>query len=154
MSVRLGRLARLVRDDRRGSAAIEFAIVAPLLVLLAAGTLELGSAVVQKMEVQDAAAAGALYATENGWDQAGIAAAVAAAKPGKGVSASPAPALYCGCPTAAGVTTTATCTVACADGSPARKYVRVSAATTRNSFLATRLPLPQTIAASTVASVR
>lgn len=148
----LTRLARRWRKDQRGSAAIEFAIVAPVLVLLGAATVELGFAVVQKMEVQDAAAAGALYATQNGWNQSAIAAAVTAAKPGAGVSASPAPALYCGCPTASGVTT-ASCSVNCTDGSATRRYVKVSAAATRKSFVASRLPLPQTVAASTVASI-
>lgn len=139
-------LTRL-RADQRGLAAIELAIIAPMLVLLLVATEELGFAVRQQMQVQDAAAAGALYATEYGWDQAGIASAVTTAKSSSGIAATPTPVLFCGCPSVTGVST-ATCGATCADGSTARQYVQVSASLTRTTLLPSQLPLPTTLTAT------
>jgi Flp pilus assembly protein TadG len=50
---------------RRGAAAVELALLAPLLVLMAAGTIDFGLAVYTKMMVADAAQSGAAYAQLN-----------------------------------------------------------------------------------------
>lgn len=138
---------RLKLRGERGNAAVEFAIVAPLLVLLLVAVVEIGFAVRQKMEVHDAATAGARYAAEHGWDATAIAAAVVASKPSSGVTASPAPTLSCGCPSSTGIATAA-CTDTCSDGALARSYVQVSASVTRTTFLPSALPLPTTLTAN------
>ena len=144
---------RAFKESARGTAAIEFALVAPLLVLLLVGTTELGLAIRDADRVQQAAAAGAAFAVEHGWDSAGIAAAVASGSGAQGVSASPAPALFCGCPQAAGITAT-DCSVTCADGSGARQYVRVSATLARTSLMASALPLPANLTRQSVARLQ
>lgn len=133
-----------VLGSTRGVAAIEFALAAPLLVLLLVGTVELGLALRDADRAQQAAADGAAYAEMHGWDPAGIATAVTAGAAAQGMSASPAPVLYCGCPQSGGVTTTA-CGVACPDGSTARQYARVSASLARSSLFSSSLALPTTI---------
>ncbi len=137
------------RRDRNqsGAAAVEFALGAPLLALMLVGIVEIGFATRRQMQVEDAAAAGALYASANGWDQAGIATAVTSAKSNAAISASPAPSQFCGCPTAAGITTDV-CGHTCADGAASRSYVLVSAQVTRISFLSSALALPVTLTAT------
>jgi Flp pilus assembly protein TadG len=136
-------LLRLITEiwrRRRGTAAIEFAIVAPVLITVAIATAELGFAIRASLEAQQAAAAGALYASINGWNAAGITGAVLAATGEANLTASPAPLLYCGCPLATGVST-ATCGAACADGLTARQYVVVSATLPRVSVVSSQLGL-------------
>lgn len=119
---------------RRGTAAIEFALAAPVLVLLLAGVVELGFGIYQAMQVQNAAEAGALYAAENGWDPAGISAAVLNATGATGITASPAPQQFCGCPAANGIVVAA-CGATCAGGDPAGSYIQVNASAARVSIL-------------------
>jgi Flp pilus assembly protein TadG len=120
--------------NERGSAAIEFALISPVFVILLIGVVELGFAGLGAMRVQDAAEAGALYAQVNGWDAAGIAAAVTNATGATGITATPAPVNFCGCPGADGITA-ADCAGECADGSAPGKYVTVSASMPRLSIM-------------------
>jgi Flp pilus assembly protein TadG len=147
-----GRAARLKLwwEDRSGSEAIEFAILAPLLLVMLVGLVELGMSIRQQMEAQDSAAAGALYAAGNGWNTVAIQTAVTSAKPGSGVTATPAPVQACGCPGATTVTPAA-CGTTCGDGAAARSYVTVSASVARQSFLPSTLPLPATLTATATA---
>lgn len=137
----------------QGVAAIEFALVAPLLVLLLVGTVELGLAVRDADRAQQAAATGAAYAVAHGWDPLAIGNAVTSGSGAQGISASPAPVLYCGCPQAGGVAPTA-CGVACADGANARQYARVSASLTRTSLFSSSLTLPATITRQSIARLQ
>jgi Flp pilus assembly protein TadG len=136
----LRRLITQAWRQGRGTAAIEFAIIAPVLVAVAIATAELGFAIRASLEAQQAAAAGALYAGINGWNAAGITGAVLAATGETKLTASPAPRLYCGCPLTTGVST-ATCGVTCADGRTARQYVEVSATLPRVSVVSSQLGL-------------
>jgi Flp pilus assembly protein TadG len=68
-------LPRLARD-RRGASAVEFGLIAPLLLLLAAGAVDGSRFVVQALQVRAAAQAGADFALKNGWDANGIQTAV------------------------------------------------------------------------------
>ena len=136
-------LVRLIVETcrrRRGTAAIEFAIIAPVLVAVAIATAELGFAIRASLEAQQAASAGALYASINGWNAAGITGAVLAATGETKLTASPAPLLYCGCPLVTGVSAV-TCGVTCADGRTARQYVVVSATLPRVSVVSSQLGL-------------
>lgn len=138
----------------RGSAAIEFAIIAPVLLILLVGIVELGLGIRQAMQVQDAAEAGALYAGKYGWDAAGIAAAVVNATDASGVTASPAPVQFCGCPGTGGITTV-DCGSQCPDGSSAEQYVRVSASMPHTELLTgLGLPIPSMLTAHATVRVQ
>jgi hypothetical protein len=92
------------RDDGIGGVvAIEFAIVAVILIIMMVCTVDLGMGFYRKMQVQNAAQAGAQYAAARGFGESSIASAVTAATSFSGISASPAPTQFCGCPSIAGV---------------------------------------------------
>lgn len=130
----MGLLNRGWRDAVAGTAAIEFAICVPLIFILLAGLVEVGFSMYQSMQVANSVEAGAIYAAKNGWDANGIAAAVTDATGTPGVSASPVPAKFCGCPAADGVAT-AVCTASCSNGNTPGEYVRISAALLRQSII-------------------
>ena len=69
---------RLTRDAD-GLAAVEFALIAPVLVLFMAGVASFGLGLRLRMEVGAAARAGAAYASSHGFDPSKIAAAAQAA---------------------------------------------------------------------------
>ncbi len=62
---RLFRLVRRLHGDRSGASLVEFAIVAPIFLLLLAGIVELGSAMNQSIIVASAARAGVEYGAQN-----------------------------------------------------------------------------------------
>lgn len=128
-----------------GSAAIEFGLILPVLLILLAGLVEIGFAVREAMQVQDAAEAGAAYAIKYGWNSVAISAAVVNATGATGITASPAPVQFCGCPAAGGVTTVL-CTATCTGGVAPGTYVRVSASITHSAILDNlSLPIPTTL---------
>lgn len=120
----------------RGAAAVEFAFIAPILVLMVVGVADFGMGIFRKMQVQNAAQAGAQYAMLHGFSSS-ISTAVTAASTFSGISATPAPTQFCGCPTSSGVTTVA-CSSTCSDGSISGFYVTVSS---QGSYQ-TMLPYP------------
>ena len=146
-----GRLAEL------GSAAVEFALLTPFLVILLSGVIEIGMVVFQTLQVEAAAEAGALYAANHGVaDLSQISLAVTSATGTAGITATPAPTAYCGCPAASGITSQgADCSTLCADGKAPSHYAKVNASKAHNpliSFL--HLPLPTTITRSAVIRVQ
>ncbi len=135
---------------RRGTAAIEFALAAPLLATLVMGVVELGFDIYQEMQVQNAVEAGALYAAKNGSDSAGISAAVLSATGAANITASPAPLQFCGCPDANGINA-ATCGTACPGGASVGSYIRISASAARISILpSASFGLPATLTGQAV----
>lgn len=134
MATGLGRLLRAWRDAVAGTAAIEFAICVPIIFILLVGVVEVGFSMYQSMQVFNSAEAGAVYAAKYGWNANGIAAAVTNATGTPGISASPAPEKFCGCPAASGVAA-ATCSVNCANGNTPGEYVRISAVLLRQSII-------------------
>lgn len=133
-----------------GVAAIEFAIIAPVLLVLIVSGIELGLAIRDSLRAQAAAAEGAYYAAANGFDADKIALAVVNGTGASGLRASPAPSLFCGCPSASG-TAVAACDATCDDGIAARKYVKVNASITRISVLDAHLGLPTEITRQSIA---
>jgi Flp pilus assembly protein TadG len=131
---RLHGTMRAMRDDRRGVAAIEFAIMVPTLIMMTVCTIDLGMGIYTNMQVQDAAQAGAQYAMVHGFDANSISTVVSNATGQSGISASPAPVQYCGCATAAGVTNV-TCGAACPAGAVSGTYVQVSTQATYTTIL-------------------
>lgn len=89
MAIRLGGLARAVRrlrNNRRGNAAVEFALMAPFLLGLFVPLADLGAYIYKSMELQLAAQAGAEYAARHDWDPNGILAAMQNAAPSLALS--------------------------------------------------------------------
>jgi Flp pilus assembly protein TadG len=62
---RLSRLPRQWRANTRASAAVEFAIIAPILGMIFATAIDLGSVVFMKFRIENAVSAGANYAMVN-----------------------------------------------------------------------------------------
>lgn len=114
--------------DRSGLAAVELALILPILTLLLAATLNLGMGLHAALEVRNAAQAGAQYAALKGFDATATASAVTSATSLAGISASPAPSQMCGCPTATGISTIS-CSSSCSDGSSPGSYARIDAQT-------------------------
>lgn len=143
---------------QNGTAAIEFALLAPFLLILLTGIVELGLGVFQAMQVQAAAEAGALYAAKHGSsDLTAISSAVTNATGTSGITASPAPQVFCGCPTTTGITSQGSnCSTNCANGTLPGTYVTVSATITRSELLTPyiSLGLPSTFTGSSVVRVQ
>jgi Flp pilus assembly protein TadG len=78
---RLVEAARRLRADRRGAAAVEFALVSPFLLGLLVPIADLGAYVYDSMQLQLAAQAGAEYAARHDWDPNGILSAMQNAAP-------------------------------------------------------------------------
>ena len=141
------------RSASPGTAAIEFALAMPFLLVLVLGVVELGYSTYQAMRVADAAEAGAVYASKYGFDAAGIEAAVTGATGPAATITSPAPFQFCGCPGSAGVTTV-DCSTTCTDGSTPGVYIQVNASMTRESILPyPDLGLPTTLTAQSTVRV-
>jgi len=140
------------RDGVRGTAAIEFAILATILIMLMICTVDIGMGFYRKMQVQNAAQVGAQYAMLHGFSTSSIGAAVAAATSYPNISASPDPTQYCGCPSNTGISTT-TCGSVCADGTTAATYVSVSAQGTYETLLSYPL-IPRSFTLTAQSTVR
>jgi Flp pilus assembly protein TadG len=106
--------------------SVEFALAAPLLITILTVLVDFGVGFYEKMQVEDAAQAGAQYALIHGWDSSAIQNAVTNATTLSGVTASPVPTKTCGCPSGTAVTT-ATCGAVCSNGLSAGTYVTVNA---------------------------
>ncbi len=126
------RLAALLDADD-GSAVMEFSIAAPVLAIIFVPLIDVGMAVYQQMQVQDAAQAGAQYAMRHGWNSSAIQSAVTSAT-ALSVNATPAPSKSCGCPDSSSVSA-ATCGSTCSDGQTAGTYVTVGAQVTYTPLL-------------------
>jgi Flp pilus assembly protein TadG len=150
-------MLRVMRHCRRGAAAVEFALVSPLLAILLAGIVEIGMSAYQAMQVQAAVEAGILYATIHGTTNiAAIGQAVVNTTGTAGITASPVPLVICGCPTASGVVSqNSNCTTVCTDGTAPGKYVQVSAALAHQTIISfLNLPLPATLTASSTVRIQ
>jgi Flp pilus assembly protein TadG len=119
-----------------GVAAIELAMVSPLLATGVLGAGELGISILRETQVQFAAQAGITYAianASNAFNTTKMSAAITNATTYTGITATPAPSLFCGCASATGVTvvstcaTSCTCTSTCSSGFTAGTYVTSSA---------------------------
>lgn len=140
---------RILRPGEAGSAAIEFGLFVPFFVILLTGVVELGFASFGAMQVYNAVEAGALYATKNGWNSAGISSAITNSSNTAGIAASPAPTQFCGCPALSGVIT-ATCGTTCSGGGAVGEYIRINATLTRTTILTSSFGLPAELTAQSI----
>ena len=124
MTPRRVRLRRALVGDRQGTAAVEFALLVPLLVALAIGTVDYGALIYQIMQVNAAAHAGAQYAIRNGFSASGIEQAETSAT-GLTLSATPAPQLTEACIVGGAIVATAGST--CPAGGSPGSYILISA---------------------------
>jgi Flp pilus assembly protein TadG len=153
------------RASESGTAAIEFGLFIPVLLIVLMGTVELGFLMYEGMQVNNAAEAGMLYAAKNGWDLTGDPTGTAIKNAVVGASvlptglnaltATPAPSKFCGCPTATSITNLGTqppCSATACSGSPAGTYVQVNAALTHTVIIPTPTSwgIPATLTATAV----
>lgn len=138
----LFRTVRRWTRRREGTAAVEFALAAPLLVAILLPMIDLGIAAYKDMQVHDAAQAGAQYALlspdatvpMSSTYSTAIQTAVTNATTLSTISASPAPSTACGCSSGTTVTATA-CGTPCTGGLNPGVYVTVKAQATYTPLL-------------------
>src|ERR1700722_10980771 len=116
-----------------GSALVEFAVIAPVLLVFAIYTMDLGLLAYARMEVQQAAQAGAQYVIGQGtYNSTAISTAVTNATRFTAVTGTSSN--FCGCPTTSGVTVCAASCGSCSTGTCATtaqgNYVTVTATPT------------------------
>lgn len=141
---------KAIRKDNRASAAIEFGLSVPLLVILLISVFEIGFAMYAAMQVHNAVEAGLIYAAKNGWDQAAISNAVESSSGTSKVKASPSPTQFCGCPSSSGVTPVS-CNATCSGGDTPGEYIRIDASLTRTTLFSSKsLTLPATLTAQAI----
>jgi Flp pilus assembly protein TadG len=130
VTIRAGSLVALLRS-RSGNAAVEFALIAPLLLGMLLGMIDVGMGFYQEMEVENAAQAGAQYALVKGWDVSAVGTAVAQASTMSDISLAPAPSSqeWLGCASGTAITPSSP-GEKCANGDPPATYVTVTAQAT------------------------
>jgi len=109
-----------------GVAAVELALIAPVIGLMLAGAIDLGMGLYAALEVRGAAEAGGQYVALQGFDASAASQAVTNATSLSGVTATPAPTQICGCPGTAGISTIS-CSSSCPDGTSPGTYARIHA---------------------------
>jgi Flp pilus assembly protein TadG len=137
---------------RKGVSAVEFGVIAPAMILLLAGVVDISGAMQQTIRLENAARAGAQYAMSFPEDTAGIMAATAAAVGGSGATVTVVPA-FCACP--GGSTTTVSCAGNPCAGGPAGVYVGVTITRPYAAIIGIgNFVLPSTLSGSAVVRVR
>jgi Flp pilus assembly protein TadG len=121
---RLRRQARRIPQDKSGATAVEFAMIAPILIAMAISIVDLGLGLYTDAQLANAAQAGALYAMQKGYDSGAMSTVAQSSTRLTGVSV--AVSQYCGCPSVSGVVST-TCGSSCSDGLTAGTFAQVIA---------------------------
>jgi Flp pilus assembly protein TadG len=118
---------RRCRSDRAGAALVEFALIAPVLISLLGGAVDLGSAIALSVRVENAARTGAQYVTRMPTDTAGAQTVALNALSGVRGAAVVVGPMVCQCPPAGAATGGAVvaCTSTCATGMA--QYITVTA---------------------------
>src|SRR3984893_3998011 len=112
-----------------GVAAIELAMVSPLVVTGVLGVGELGFTIFRQTQVSFASQAGADFALAHGFNATKVSNAIVKATTYAAITATPAPSQFCGCPAASGVSVASgvpPCSAICSGGSTAGTYVTAS----------------------------
>jgi len=117
---------------RRGTAAVEFALLAPLFIGVLAAFSDLGIGAYRHMQAVEAAEAGAQSAVRQGYNSAAVEAAAAGATSLPSISTSSTQ--FCGCPSGTALAAVG-CGTTCPDGAAAGGYVTVSVATPYTALL-------------------
>jgi len=120
----LGEMLRGVLRSQSGIATTEFALTAPVFVILALGVMDVGNAVFHKFDLNALARIGAEYGLAHGTDADGIKTTVLNAANRDNSTLSVDSSVFCECQ----FQETQSCEVSCADGSTIRRYIKVSVA--------------------------
>lgn len=149
------RLESLVgRRSESGNTTIEFAIFGMFVLIALAGTVEVGRVMIEAMQVTNAVEAGMVYAAKKDFDAAAIGTTVGNAT-GAAVTATPAPALFCGCPSVSGISESCDGSLRCADGSLGGQYVRVFGQLDHQAIVfLPGLTIPTTLKAQSIVRLR
>jgi len=127
--------ARNIRRDNGGVAAVEFAIIVPILVGSMISIVDLGLGLYTQVQLANAAQAGAAYAIQKGYNAEAMTTVAQAATRLTDISVTSSQ--FCGCPSPGGMTTTS-CTASCSDGLTAGTFAQV----TVTKDYSTLLPYP------------
>ena len=150
----IGRFCRA----NQGVAAVELAVIAPVVIMGALCAADLGRFALEKTWVIYAASGGAEYAVVHGFNADKISAAATSAAPVSGISIAPAPSAYYGCATSTGViasTQGATCPSGTSTGATAGEYVSVTATMPFTAmFSAAGIVYPSTLSATAVVRIQ
>lgn len=139
--------------SRAGIAAVEFAIIAPVLITLVGAAVDLGTGIERAIRLENAARAGAQYATRTPSDTAGArAAALATLSDWSNVAVTAGP-MVCTCPTsgASGGPVVACGTAICATGMA--RYITVTASRPFTPIFPTSTLIPFNNLGTSTASV-
>lgn len=130
------------RSACHGNVVVEYALCAPILLLMMALLFDFGMAVYDSMSLKEAARAGAEYAVSHASDTAGLVQVVSNASGVSPQSLSITSNQFCECADGSSVS----CGTKCADGSATETYFKVSV----QEPYTTLLPYPQSIAPLTL----
>jgi Flp pilus assembly protein TadG len=134
------------KGGRAGNVAVEFALIAPVLVTLFMGTVDYGLEVYYDAQLTQAVRAGAEYVNNSGHSQdtAGIEAAVQGASSLTGIAV-PAPTASYQCSDGTAVAGSGS---TCANGSATGSYMTISATYTYTSFISFFSSTPRTLSST------
>ncbi len=119
---------RVANIDRRGVAAVEFAVIGAIILTLLLAVFDFGFWIWTQMSFQSALAAGAAYAQVFPTEQTGIVTTITGALPpglADGATVTP-PVPACDCGAGGGTPSAAQCSTSCGAGSQKRVYVTLS----------------------------
>ena len=121
-------------DNNHGVAAVEFATILPVIVLISVVTADIALGSYSKMRVQNAAQFGAQYAVAHGFNSSSIANAVLNNTSVANLSVMPSPYEVCGCALSTGIASME-CDLPCPDGSSPGVYVNVTTQATYKTII-------------------
>jgi Flp pilus assembly protein TadG len=135
-----GATVRAMLRDGRGIAAAEFALIAPVMLTMLFGVYDLGNAIQQRLQLEQAVRAGGQFALSWPDQTGGIAGAIKAALPATWADATIAVgAPVCYCKSSTNGTTASPCTDTCAAGTTKQTFVTMTASNNASPFLFTAL---------------
>lgn len=150
LSRRLRSRGSTLGRDQRGVTAIEFAVIAPVMIGLFISIADFGLGLYTQVQLANAAQSGAAYAMQKGYNSDTMKTVAQASTRLTGVSV--ATSQFCGCPSSTGVTVTS-CTASCGDGLTAGTFAQVTASKTYSTLLS--YPgIPSSISMSETATAR
>ena len=142
-----GKLAALAKQSRRGAAAVEFALLVPVVVAGLTGVANYGLAVFEKIELESAARAGAQMAIRDRENTSAIQQNVVDSTNLTITTSDVSVSNTCRC---ADIDATATCGTTCADGDPTQYYTTVTVSKNFTLLLlGTIIPLSESVTVRT-----
>ena len=114
-----------LREARDGAAAVEFALIIPVLIGMVIGIVQYGGQIIAFQQLHNGITSGALYVMRGGSDIATVQSVALNAWPNKPADASMSAVRSCTCSGAS-----ASCTVLCADNSYPQSFITISGAGT------------------------